>query len=277
MRAVNLLPRDLERQRADGGRAPILVAAGGVAAVTAAAVVLFMSASGSVSDQRSQLESVEAAIAQLPVPGQPAVAPSAIAQERTDRVAALAAAISTRVPVDRLLRELAFVLPEDAWLTGLTASAPAAGSACSRSPAGSLRRRRARLRASRSRARRTRISRSHACSRDSPRFPRSSNVRLTASARVEPRRAEGEKKKVEEAEAGRHVHHHRERSHRAVRHEGAHRRSSYRARVIAIAAGAVLVYALALWFLLVAPKRAEATTRRGRRHRGRASARRGAA
>ena len=30
--------------------------------------------------------------------------------------------------------------------------------------------------------------------------------------------------------------------------------------VIAIAAGAVLVYALALWFLLVAPKRAEATT-----------------
>ena len=30
--------------------------------------------------------------------------------------------------------------------------------------------------------------------------------------------------------------------------------------VIAIAAGAVLVYALALWFLLIAPKRAEATT-----------------
>ncbi len=30
--------------------------------------------------------------------------------------------------------------------------------------------------------------------------------------------------------------------------------------LIAIAAGAVLVYALALWFLLVAPKQAEATT-----------------
>lgn len=124
MRAVNLLPRDLERQRGDGGRAPVFVAAGGLAAVTAAGLVLFMSASGSVGDQRSQLESVEAAIARVPKQQEPAVAPGTIAQERTDRVAALAAALSTRVPVDRLLRELGFVLPEDAWLTGLTASAP---------------------------------------------------------------------------------------------------------------------------------------------------------
>jgi Tfp pilus assembly protein PilN len=124
MRAVNLLPRDLERQRSDGGRTPVLLAGGGVAAVTAAAVVLFMSASGSVSDQRSQIESVEASIARIPATGQPAVAPGTIAQERTDRVTALAAAMSTRVPLDRLLRELAYVLPDDAWLTGLTASAP---------------------------------------------------------------------------------------------------------------------------------------------------------
>ncbi len=124
MRAVNLLPRDAERQGSDGGRVPILVAGGGIAAVTAAAAVLFMSASGSVSDQRAQLESVEAAIARVPAPSQPAVAPGTFAQERTDRVTALTAALSTRVPVDRLLRELAYVLPEDAWLTGMTASAP---------------------------------------------------------------------------------------------------------------------------------------------------------
>ena len=124
MRAVNLLPRDAERQGSDGGRVPIFVAGGGIAAVTAAAAVLFMSASGSVSDQRAQLESVEAAIARVPAPTQPAVAPGTFAQERTDRVTALTAALSTRVPVDRLLRELAYVLPEDAWLTGMTASAP---------------------------------------------------------------------------------------------------------------------------------------------------------
>lgn len=125
MRAVNLLPRDLERDSPRGGRAPVLVAGGGIAAVTAAAVVLVMSASGSVADQRSQLASVEAVIARIPSTGQSAVASGTIVQERTDRVAALSAALTTRAPIDRLLRELALVLPEDAWLTGLTASAPA--------------------------------------------------------------------------------------------------------------------------------------------------------
>ena len=182
MRAVNLLPRDVERQRSDGGRAPVLVAGGGIAAVTAAAAVLFMCASGSVSDQRSQLESVESAIARIPTAGQPAVAPGTIAQERTDRVTALAAALTTRVPVDRLLRELAYVLPEDAWLTGLTASAPTCRRAdrCSRRPP-----RRLPGPASRSRAPPTRTSRSPACSRARG-APDAPDVRLTASARVEP-------------------------------------------------------------------------------------------
>jgi Tfp pilus assembly protein PilN len=195
MRAVNLLPRDVERQRGEGGRVPILVAGGGVAAVTAAAVVLFMSASGSVSDQRSQLESVEAAIAQLPVQGgQPAVAAGAIAQERTDRVAALAAALSTRVPVDRLLRELAYVLPEDAWLTGLTASAPA--SAPSGTPPGSV----APTASATPGVTIQGATYSHqSVARVLARLgalPTLADVRLTASARVEPTVAEGESKKV---------------------------------------------------------------------------------
>lgn len=126
MRAVNLLPRDLERQGGEGGKEPLFVAAGGVAAATAAAVVLFMSASGSISDQQSRLDALEAAIAKIPNrTGQPAVAPSVIAQERADRVAALSAALTTQVPFDRILRTLAYVLPEDAWLTGMTAAAPA--------------------------------------------------------------------------------------------------------------------------------------------------------
>jgi len=125
MRAVNLLPGDLERQRADSvGRTPLFVAGGGVAVVTAAAVALFVSASGSVSDKRGELGSVEAAVARMPNTGQPTVVPAAVTQERADRVAALSAALTTRVPLDRLLRDLGYVLPDDAWLTGLTASAP---------------------------------------------------------------------------------------------------------------------------------------------------------
>ena len=127
MRAVNLLPRDLERQGSEGRRAPLFVAVGGVAVVTVAAAFLAVSASGEISDQRSQLDSVEAALAQVQTTA-PSASPAVtglVAQERTDRVAALAAALSTRVRFDRLLRELAYVLPADVWLTGLTASAPA--------------------------------------------------------------------------------------------------------------------------------------------------------
>jgi Tfp pilus assembly protein PilN len=135
MRAVNLLPSDLERQSGGGSRrVPLFVAAGGIAAVTVGAVALFMSASGSISDGKAQLDSVEAALAQLPTGAQPAVAPGSISQERADRVAALSAALTTRVPLDRLLRELAYVLPEDAWLTGLTVTAPAAADAGTGSP-----------------------------------------------------------------------------------------------------------------------------------------------
>ena len=129
MRAVNLLPREAQQARGDGGRTPLLVAGGGLAAVTAACVVMLLGASGSVADQNAQLDSVEAAIAKIPKKESSAIAPGLIAQERTERTAALAAALATRVPVDRLLQELAYVLPEDAWLTALSATVPVSGAA----------------------------------------------------------------------------------------------------------------------------------------------------
>jgi Tfp pilus assembly protein PilN len=196
MRAVNLMPRELEGKHGEGRRAPILVAGGGIAAVTAAAVVLFMSASGSVSDQRSQLESVEATIAQLPVPGQPAVAPTAIAQERTDRVAALTAALSTRVPVDRLLRELAYVLPEDAWLTGLTASAPT-GAPVGAAPGSTAPTSTGTPGVTIQGATYSHQSVARVLARLGA-LPTLADVRLTASARVEPTVPEGESKKVKQ-------------------------------------------------------------------------------
>lgn len=124
MRAVNLLPRDAERIRAEGARTPVLIAAGGVAVVTALAVVLSFSASGTASEQRAELASIEEAIALASRTETPIVSQAVLVQERTDRVSALAAALTTRIPFDRLFRELSLVLPEDAWLTGITASAP---------------------------------------------------------------------------------------------------------------------------------------------------------
>ena len=124
MRAVNLLPRDAERSGSDGFRTPLLVAAGAAAAVTAVAVVLSFSASGAANERRDELASLQQTIARVPKAGPLVVSPAGLVQERTDRVAALAAALSTRVPFDRLLRELSLVLPDDAWLTGISASAP---------------------------------------------------------------------------------------------------------------------------------------------------------
>ena len=134
MRAVNLLPRTAERARTEGARTPLLIAAGGAAAVTAAAVVLSLSASGAAGDRRVELAAVEEAIALVPSAGRPAVSQAVLVQERADRVAALAAALSTRIPFDRLLRELSLVLPEDAWLTGITASAPVSAAPTGASP-----------------------------------------------------------------------------------------------------------------------------------------------
>jgi Tfp pilus assembly protein PilN len=124
MRAVNLLPRDEHHARLEGKRTPVLVAAGGIGVVTVAAVLLGLSASGSAGDKRAELKSVNAAIARLPKAQEPTVSNGTIAQERTDRIAALSAALSTRIPFDRLFRQIAAVLPEDAWLTGLKATAP---------------------------------------------------------------------------------------------------------------------------------------------------------
>ena len=125
MRAVNLLPRDAERSRGDGSRRLLLLAAGGAAAVTAGVIVAFLSAAGAAGDRRAELAALEDAIALVPSAGRPAVTQANLVQERTDRVAALAAALSMRTPFDRLFRELSFVLPADAWLTGITASVPA--------------------------------------------------------------------------------------------------------------------------------------------------------
>ena len=66
MRAVNLLPRDLDAVSSGGTRRLVLAAAGGVAAVTVLAGILGMNASSKVDEQRGSLELTEAAIARLP-------------------------------------------------------------------------------------------------------------------------------------------------------------------------------------------------------------------
>ncbi len=124
MRAVNLLPRDDQRERFQSVRLPVILGAVGVIACTALAMLLASSASGDTSTSRAELQAVEAEIASLPMVQDAVVSQGTLVRERTDRAAALSAALSTRVPFDRVLRQISFVLPKDAWLTQITATAP---------------------------------------------------------------------------------------------------------------------------------------------------------
>jgi Tfp pilus assembly protein PilN len=187
VRAVNLLPRDEQRERLQGARPSLLLAGGGVIVATALAMFLASSAAGDASDSRTELQAVETEIANLPKVEDAIVTHGTIVRERSDRVAALSAALSTRVPFDRVLREISFVLPGDAWLTQLDAIAPAsvvpaaAGAAPpppSTTPAG----------VTIEGATYSHDSVARVLARLSV-VPSLENVRLTSSARVEPQKA----------------------------------------------------------------------------------------
>lgn len=125
MRAVNLLPRDEPKKSFEATRGVVFGAAGGAALVTALLVSMTMSAGGAIGEKQAELDSMRAQIAAIP----PAVVKDtskddALAAEKGARVGALSAALTSRVAWDRVLRQVSLVLPEDVWLTNLTATAP---------------------------------------------------------------------------------------------------------------------------------------------------------
>ena len=125
MRAVNLLPREPVQSGVQRSNLPILL--GGCAAllVAAALAAAFMVQSGKVSREQRRLDTLQARVAALPrIPAGPTSAESKLADQHNGRLAALTAALGTRVSWDRVFREFSLVLPEDVWLTGLQARAP---------------------------------------------------------------------------------------------------------------------------------------------------------
>ena len=132
MRAVNLLPRDVAGRRSRRSLSPVaFVALVGAALVATALSAGFIHAQSTVDAKRSELEAAQVQLAVTPKPKRKAKrADNRLGAERAQRAEALAAAYSNRVAWDRILRRFALVLPEDIWLTGLTAAAPgASGSA----------------------------------------------------------------------------------------------------------------------------------------------------
>jgi len=138
MRAVNLLPRDDGRQRGTTREQnPAVI--GGVASVVLVTAILaawFLTASGDVASNQKRADAAQAELAATPVPPPTSPGSSQLAQEKKARIAALSSALAGRLAWDRVLRELSLVLPDDVWLTSLSAQAPSAAAGASSTGAG---------------------------------------------------------------------------------------------------------------------------------------------
>jgi len=130
MRAINLLPKD-DARRGRPQRPQWLVLVPVVLAVLLTAVMsaMFLSASGKAKDKQSQLSSLQAELAAIPTPDASKVrTQNALAADKQARVTVLNAALSRRVAWDRVFRELSLVLPDDVWLSTVSATAPVSSS-----------------------------------------------------------------------------------------------------------------------------------------------------
>lgn len=127
MRAVNLLPRDDAKRSFEAKRGVVFGSAAGAALVTVVLVSMAISAGGSIGEKQTELDAQRAEIAAIPTPTVKDTSnDDALAAEKGARVGALSSALTSRVAWDRVLRQVSLVLPEDVWLTNLTATAPTA-------------------------------------------------------------------------------------------------------------------------------------------------------
>ena len=125
MRAVNLLPREEAKRSFEAKRGVVFGGVAGAALATAVLASMTMSAGSSVSGKQDELDGLRAQVAAIPrVQVADTSKEDALAAEKGARIGALSAALSGRVAWDRVLRQVSLVLPEDVWLTNLTAAAP---------------------------------------------------------------------------------------------------------------------------------------------------------
>jgi Tfp pilus assembly protein PilN len=127
MRAVNLLPKEIQRASAQKPVGPILI--GAVAMLLCCAVLYKMR---SQNDAKIlQREADIAAIVKAPAKAPPNVTDGQrqAAAEEAPRITAIDSALKTRVPWDNVLRQISLVVPDDVTLQTLGLTAPVPGDA----------------------------------------------------------------------------------------------------------------------------------------------------
>jgi Tfp pilus assembly protein PilN len=125
MRAVNLLPREQSQRTIKKESLPVLIGACSGVLVAAVLGAMFMMGSGKVAAQQRELDDLNRLYQALPpAPAGPSPAQQQLAGEQSARVTALSTAMTSRVAWDRVFREFSLVLPDDVWLTTLSAKSP---------------------------------------------------------------------------------------------------------------------------------------------------------
>jgi Tfp pilus assembly protein PilN len=134
VRAVNLLPREAPKRRQ---RPAVVVQLALVSPFVVGSLLAagYLLASSKVSDNKATLQALQDDLATLPRPTPAPQVDTTLAVQRDQRIVALASALQSRVAWDRILREVSSILPEDAWLTTLSAQSPQVPAAAPTVPA----------------------------------------------------------------------------------------------------------------------------------------------
>ena len=131
MRPVNLLPPRYRPARASGERPGIGYAAIGALAVLLIMVLLYVVTQNGINDAKdktakaqAEQQAAQAKVGQLQAYGD-------FANLRTTREAAVRGVAELRFDYERLMREMALVLPHDTYLTSFSSSGTGSGAAAS--------------------------------------------------------------------------------------------------------------------------------------------------
>ena len=123
MRTVDLLPKDVAKSKSTRSHRLAVLAPVAVAVPLVALGVMYLGANGKVTDKQTELDAVTAEIAALPKPPGPEIDTSVVGDEVV-RATALAGVLGGRLAWDSVFRDMARVLPDNVWLTSLSASLP---------------------------------------------------------------------------------------------------------------------------------------------------------
>ena len=142
MRAVNLLPRDLQERKSIREEDPAVVVGSALGVLVIIGLVSsFLVAHGKARSEQARLTHARLELAALsqakhptPKPAKPSepvtpiVPPPSITGQEATWLSAVSTNLSQRIAFDRVLREISLVMPDDVTLTSLSMSAPAAAS-----------------------------------------------------------------------------------------------------------------------------------------------------